>query len=580
MIRLSYVVPRLVLLGLLWLFFALAFDPLLRRGLEKAGSSATGAKVEVGALDTGFFPPRLTLKRFAAADPGAPMLNLAEFAEARFELEGRPLLERKVVIKTSALSGLRWGTARKTSGALPKAPPSRAAAKLKEWADRSKGVSFASVSSAKGAAQERLTVRQEDLQSAKLAADLEDRWPKLGDEWKKKAQGFGAEQKLREIEGLAQQLQSGDPLSRVARASELLKRVDELKRGAEEARRGLEADAAKARADLEAVRKAKAADLGALRSRLELPSLDPETLSAYLLGPETAARVTKVLRLVEAARKRMPPRGAPQEPAAARGVTIDFPKERSWPAFWLKRLALAGTADAGGPLAFSGEASDFASDAALIGRPARVELSGAEGARRAKLTALLDHTKEVARDELSFEYSGLPMAAVTAGDPASFAVTIGAAPADLSGSVVLDGPALSGTIRLRQSGVTLTPASSGADTAGRLAAKAFAGIRELEVELTLGGTLEEPSLRLRSNLGSALASGLKAAVGAEAEARLADAQAQISKLVDARVQGLQGKLDGNLGSALDSLGLGKISELQDRLKKQATGGLRLPKLFR
>ena len=45
MIRKSYVVPRLVLLGLLWLFFAFALDPLLKWGLENAGSAALGARV-------------------------------------------------------------------------------------------------------------------------------------------------------------------------------------------------------------------------------------------------------------------------------------------------------------------------------------------------------------------------------------------------------------------------------------------------------------------------------------------------------------------------------------------------------
>ncbi|MBI5200164.1 MAG: TIGR03545 family protein [Elusimicrobia bacterium] len=578
MIRKSYVVPRLAVLGLVWLFFAFALDPLLKWSLENAGSAALGAKVSVGSVDTDVFPPKLSLRGFAAADPGEPMRNLLEFAEAKFALSGRPLLERKVVIETSGLSGLQWGTARKTSGALPKAPPSKLAGKLREWAGKSKDVSFDAVTKVKADAKERISVKPEDLQSAKLAAELEGKWPKVTDGWKKKAAAFKGPERLKELEQLAKDAQAGDPLSRAAKAAQALKKIDEFKKEAEQAKRDLEAEAAKARADLEAVKKAKAGDLDALRARLQLPSLDPERLSAYLLGPETAARLTKVLRLVETARSKMPPKGAPREPAPGRGVTVEFPKEHSWPSFWLKRVELAGSAELGGPLQFSGSAADFSSDPPLTGKPATVALSGAEGGRKAKFTALLDHTKEIPRDELGFEYAGLPMPALTAGDPSSLAVTVSPAPAAVAGTITLSGPSLMGTIRYRQSGVTLTPASAQGGAAAKLAASAFSGIKDLDVEVALGGTVEEPKFAVKSNLGSALAQGLKAAVGKEAQARLADAQAQVDNLVDGKVKGLQGQLDGALGGSIDSLGLGKLGELQEQLKKKA-GVLGLPKLF-
>ena len=582
MIRRSYLISRLVILGVLWLFCALAFDPILRWTLQKAGSAALGAKVEIGKLRTGFFPPRIELRRFAAADPGEPMRNLVQFDSARFGLDGRPLLQRKFVISDAQLGGLEWGTARTTSGALPKAPPSRAAAKLKEWGNKSKDVSFAALTGAKEKAKERFTLQPDDLRSVQLAKDLEKRLPEEAKAWQKRAKDFGADKKLNDIQSLANQLQSGDPLTRARKAADLLKQVDQFKKDADQMRRDIESDAAKTRADVEAVQKAKAADLDALRSKLQLPSLDPEKLSGYLLGPETAERLSKVLRLLEAARKKMPAKGAKPAPApeARRGATIEFPKEHSDPAFWLKHLSLSGTAEVGGPLAFSGEADDFSSNPPLVGRPSRIDLNGAQGARKARLSASLDHTRQTPRDEVDFEYAGLPMAAMTAGDPSSLAVTVGPGVAAVSGKVVLDGDALTGTVRFRQSGVKITPATGAGGATERLAAAAFASIHDIDAVVTLGGTLEEPHFGLSSNLGSALANGLKAAVGKEAQARLADAQAQIAKLVDGRVAGLQNQLNGSLGSALGGLGMDRINGLQDQIKKQATGGLRLPKLFR
>ncbi|MBI4349210.1 MAG: TIGR03545 family protein [Elusimicrobia bacterium] len=580
MIRKSYVLPRLALLAVVWALLAFALDPLIRWGIQAAGSAALGAKVELASVDTDVWPPRLSLSGFAAADPGEPMRNLVEFSRARFALEGRPLLERKLVIGASELSGLRFGTQRKTSGALPQAPPSRLGGKLSEWAKRSKDVSFDAFSDAKSQAKERVTVKAEDLRSAQLAAELEARWPKTAGAWKDRVQAFDGGKKLQELQKLADEAQQGDPLSRAAKVGDALKRLDEFKRTGEQLRRDLEAEAARARADIDAAKAAKAADLDALRARLQLPSLDPERLSAYLLGPEAAARLQKVLRLVEAARRKMPPKGAPREATPGRGATLAFPKDRSWPAFWLRRAALSGTADLGGPLEFSGEAADFSSEPELAGKPARLELAGAEGSRKVKLTALLDHTKELPRDEVRFEYAGLPMPAMTAGDAGSFAVTVSPGPAAVSGSVVLAGPSLTGTVRYRQSGVTLTPVGAPGDTAARLAATAFSGIKELDVELTLGGTIEEPRFALRSNLGRALADGLKKAVGREAQARLADAQRQIDSLVDARLGKLQGSLDATLGSSLSGLGLGELQELKEKLKSRTGLPPGLPRLFR
>ncbi len=87
---------RLSFLFVLYLIVYVSMDPLLRWAAIKAGESAVGAKVEIGRLTTGLFPPRLELKRVAVADAGQPMKNLFEFERAAFEMEGRPLLEKKL----------------------------------------------------------------------------------------------------------------------------------------------------------------------------------------------------------------------------------------------------------------------------------------------------------------------------------------------------------------------------------------------------------------------------------------------------------------------------------------------------
>ena len=192
MIRWSYLGPRLVVLALLWAAAAFALDPLLRRGVERAGSAAVGARVNVSGLSTKIFPPSLRLWGVAVADPEEPMRNLFEFRAASFAFEGRPLLEKKLVVGAAALEGLTLGTPRTASGALPRAKPSPAAAALSKWAGEAKNAFGAAGAGAEADLAATYKVDPEGLASVKLARELEARWPKALAEWQGKAQAFDA----------------------------------------------------------------------------------------------------------------------------------------------------------------------------------------------------------------------------------------------------------------------------------------------------------------------------------------------------------------------------------------------------
>ncbi len=577
--RWSYIVPRLIILGLLWSFFALAFDPLLRWGLQSGGSSALGAKVEIGRLRTRFFPPSIELDRFSAADPGQPMSNMLEFSSARLRLQGRPLLERKIVVDQASLSGIAFGTARKSSGALPRRPQSKAAKMMGEWVQSSKAMPLRAWTSAKSEAVERYQVKPEDLSSLRMSEELKKKWPSAFQAWQERIKAVDAEGKAARLQELFEEAQkSKDAPARIQKAAELQRQAQQFRQEIGSLKKELEAQASQARADLDAVARAKASDIENLRGKLQLPSFDAEALSAFLLGEQASARILKALRLLETARRYMPAKSSPPKPTRSRGLTVEFPREKSWPAFWLVRTGLSGSVDLGAPLDFSGEAADFSSNPPLVGRPATLKLRGGQGARRANLEAVLDHTGEVPADSLRFDYAGLPMAAMKVGDSASFALGIGAGTASISGSIGLKGDALEGSIAFRQDGVTLEPSFSGPSETGRLLGGAFAGIRSLEGRLLLGGTLDKPQIRISSNLGAALSQGLKASLGKEIQARTKELEAQVSRLVDGSLSQLKGELDGQTRQALAALGVGdqKLDELQRKIQDQLKLPLKIP----
>jgi len=85
----------------------------------KAGQGVFGAKVSIAQVRVQLMKSRLTVRRLQVADKASPMQNLFQFEEAAFDFRALPLLEKKAIIDEASLTGLKFGTPRQSSGALP-----------------------------------------------------------------------------------------------------------------------------------------------------------------------------------------------------------------------------------------------------------------------------------------------------------------------------------------------------------------------------------------------------------------------------------------------------------------------------
>lgn len=111
--------------------------------IEKAGSAAAGARVEVENV---YLPPlklHITWDRLQFTDRRDTWKNLFETGKCEFSLAFKPLLDRKVLIEKMQLEELRFDTRRTTDGKLPVKPaqerkPSRLMTELKKNLDREK----------------------------------------------------------------------------------------------------------------------------------------------------------------------------------------------------------------------------------------------------------------------------------------------------------------------------------------------------------------------------------------------------------------------------------------------------------
>lgn len=110
-----------ILLSIVLLLFAIYFlliDHVLKALIEREGSKALAARLDVGKVVFHLIPTSIRLESVQATNPREPMRNLVEFAALETPLQLGALFERRIEIPELRIEGLRFDTQRERSGAI------------------------------------------------------------------------------------------------------------------------------------------------------------------------------------------------------------------------------------------------------------------------------------------------------------------------------------------------------------------------------------------------------------------------------------------------------------------------------
>ncbi len=146
----------------------------------------------------------------------------------------------------------------------------------------------------------------------------------------------------------------------------------------------------------------------------------------------------------------------------------------------------------------------------------------------------------------------------------------------------LNGDTIHARFAIRSSNVRWTRDSGFANSAiGNLVWRAVSGISNLDVETRLSGALEHPALAVRSNLDQAIASRLRAELGAQVDAAEKQMRARVDALVNAKVGPVRARVTEVQTQAQAQVAQqrARIDELQKNLEqrlRQLLGGVQLP----
>lgn len=576
--RWKAVVPLGVFVGLLVAFWLLFANTLVRRGIEAAGTALLGAKVEIASARISLGEGRLTLRGVTAASPSEALKNLFQADELDADFELLPLLEKKVIIDRLAATGLRFGTPRATDGRVKSSGPSlpaQVAGNVSAWA---RAVNVPVIQLATGTFDVG-TLDPTKLRAVAAARALGARADSVSAAWTAAAKDLHPDAVADSATAVANRLQAmtTPDLRVIADARRMLDLVTRTRDQVAALERSVTSGADSLRAGVAGLDAARRADYDFAKSLVRLPALEAGDVGAALFGGAAVARVQRGLQLLSLARAYMPPGLQPHtEPGPRRvrraGLTVRFPRARALPGFLLREGAVSFTLGQGAAAKqYAGTLRGLTSAPALYGKPTTFDAS----APALAVGGLLDHVRATARDTVGAVLGGVALPALAVG---GLPVRLEPGTGTMTARLALVGDSLRATWGVHTTVAQWARDASFTGGAAGLVWDVVSGIHTVDFTAEIVGPLAAPALHVRSNLDQAIATRLRAALGA----KVADAETALRRQVDAavdsavapvkaRVAQATAQASSQLDAARGRLGAAQ-NELQSRLRA-LTGGI-------
>ncbi|NOX55135.1 MAG: TIGR03545 family protein [Planctomycetes bacterium] len=574
LLRWSYLLTRGTIAGVVWAFFAFGFDPLLRIGLQSALERQLGARAELQAVRTGFFPPTVRITGLRLANRNRPGRNLFECEELRARLDGEALLRKAIVIDDGEAVGLRWNTHRDDSGLLDEGRSDRADGSAHPLAEALK--TFGRILSDGLAEKAKEELDPRSLESVRLAEQLRVQWQRDFDELESRIKKV-----KRGLDAIRQRLKQsqGNVLEQIGAYRKIAVDAERLLRELDQVRRETEKLPDKARSDLQRLDEAKQRDVERLKKKAALVRLDPEELSQFLFGPRLGPYVADSLEWLRWSRQR---KHLERSPERARGRWVLFPRQDRLPDFLVRQLRIAGRGEiAGADVTLSGAIRDWSSAPRQYGRPTIVELAG-QGDADVQIKLILDETQPTPKHHVQVAFAQKRPSRIILGQPDLLEMTVVSRALRWQLELQLTGDRVDGRLRWHQAPVQLEPALQTVDVQSEVARflrQAVADIHEVEATLLITGNWPRPNFQVQSNLGAVVAKGLTAGLDRlvrEQQQRLA---AQLEGKLTAELNELTSQFNDRYAGLLRSLQNGQ-QILDDAAAKISRSPLPLDRLFR
>ena len=536
--RWTYIIPRLIIIGLVWGFLAFGVDPLLRYSTVHSFQSITGAKVDVAELKTTYFPPSFTIQGMALASAGRPGKNMVQFDEMHVKLEPHSLSRRRFLIEDGHVEGLRFGTRRGDDGQLEFSDepvdtgPSWITKKLTELGDEWLSSLEAQVKS---------QLDPENLETYRIGTGIYEKWDVCFEGLVERAKVF--EPRVKALKLDFENARKGDTLQQIEQYLTVAQEAELLVRDAQSFRDELREIVPEVRTDFQLLNDARLRDQEKVKHTLALLKPDPRRISQALLGETMYVRLQEILTWVETIRDYQHGLHEQIEPPRRPGRDFDFWAANPSPDFLLKNLRMTGEISVcEESVPFQALLTDVTEDPVLLGRPCVISLM-AEGSRPLQLKVTYDATTEIPSAEMLADFQDTNSIPLRAGKPEKACLQAILDDVKWQSRLVIAENQIQGHLAL-DSRLDQLLFSADEDVHPEIIEAAndvFASVQTLNATMQISGTLREPNIELHSDVGEQVASGVKAAFAHQMAVAKLKLLAEVSDFADEHIQTLKNR---------------------------------------
>ena len=549
--RWGYLIPRFIIVGIIWAFFAFGFDPLVRYSATETMQMVTAAKVDIDDVQTGFFPPRASVGRVALASARKPGTNLVEFGEMKLSLAGAPLLRRSYVVDEAIVTGVRFGTSRTDDGQLQRDESSEPSGPtIPPWLTdklRDMGDEWLENFTEQAKAQ----VDPNRLETYRVGNDLYKKWNSRFNEMNVKIEA--TKQQLDALERLIKDAKEGAPVVRVQKYLQAAQNADLLIRDSRlfinEFRTSVPLEV---KQDFSRLDQAQENDRENVANSIRMLKPDARRITESLLGDEMYLQLQQMLTWVETIRGYMDDIKAPPAPERYRGRDFEFRLLNPTPKILCRKMLINGElmlSDV--PTPFRAVLTDVTSDPGLHGRPALLQVS-TKGETPVQLVIRHDATTEITTTDLAADFIDLKQKQLSAGKGDGDRLLASLKNMHWKARMTLIEDRISGQIDVSSDfGDTEFHTTSPVATAlAGVTQDTLSAISTVNATIRLEGTVLRPQVSMTSDLGDNVVAGFEAAFAANLPQMKQQAMSLVTAYAEDQKQKFSEKLGGRYGALL------------------------------
>ncbi|MBN1385322.1 MAG: TIGR03545 family protein [Elusimicrobia bacterium] len=617
-IRWKAIIPTVIILVLLSIFSIFCLDGIIKKTIIKTGESVFGARVDIVSVKTKFKDMSVKIHGLQVADKNDVWKNILEIEKIGFAVSPLQLLSKKLIIDEMITEGIRWGTKRETSGALPPGKKKKLEKKQKEEEEKDKDSAtskiMASLKKKAAAEANNLTaisnikevqkqvadfdvkkaVDSDNLASLKEINSMKSELAEKEKKYKAMADQIDVNAKSKEItEALnsVKDLKIKSPAD-IVTAKEKISKLKETQESAKQmldqiktAKNSIAADFGGQEDFINRINKLKTADYDNIMSKLPIGNFKTGNITKTLIGPACLNRVNSIIRYIKLARK-YTPKSKKKKVVKKRqkGMDVVFEKEKEMPDFLIRKIVISGTTGGNGKdnkksFDFSGNVFDITSNPLLWGRPTIARISGKQKRQVIKMDLEFDHTKEIPRDEMSILLTGMTPKALGMGNMGDVLI-VDDGEVKIDTEFVMVGDDINSKIDVNITKVKMGTFEKENETQ-KIFRQMMKNIKAIIIGIKLASRKDDFDFKVNSNLDDILKDGMKSLVGEKMTELKAKIRSEIDKQVAEKQKELLGNLTGKKAELLKNLTSkeqtvsskkaelqSKIDSFQDEIKNQ------------